>query len=206
VVGEIPGSAAPDEVVLASGHLDSWGLGTGAIDDGAGVAISVAAAKLAGDQHPRRTIRVVMWGAEETDQAGGAYAKAHAGDVSKIVIAGESDFGAEHVTSFQVPAGSAEAPAVKGLIETLKPLGVTFNSEPSRYGGDDVGHLAPLGVPQLAMRQEGDHYFDIHHSAEDTLDKVDPAEMDKATAAWAATLYAIAQSGIDFRKAMPSAR
>ena len=204
VVGDIPGSATPDDVVLTSGHLDSWGLGTGAIDDGAGVAISLAAAKLAGDLHPRRTIRVVMWGAEETDQAGGAYAKAHAGEVSKIVIAGESDFGADHVASFQVPGGSAEAPAVKALVETLKPLGVAFNPEPSRYGGDDVGHLAPLGVPQLSMRQEGDHYFDLHHSAEDTLDKVDPAEMDKAAAAWAATLYAIAQSGIDFRKAAPA--
>jgi hypothetical protein len=204
VVGEVPGSATPDEVVLVSGHLDSWGLGTGAIDDGAGVAISLAAARLAAAEHPRRTIRMVMWGAEETDQAGGAYAKAHAADAAKIVIAGESDFGAEHVASFQAPAGSAETPAVRGLIETLKPLGVTFNAEPSRFGGDDVGHLVPLGVPQLAMRQEGDHYFDIHHSAEDTLDKVSPAEMDKAAAAWAATIYVIAQSGVDFRKAAPA--
>ncbi|MDB5460389.1 MAG: peptidase family protein [Caulobacteraceae bacterium] len=203
VVGEIPGRAAPDEVVLVSGHLDSWGLGTGAIDDGAGDAIAMAAARLAGERKPRRTIRVVLWGAEETDQAGGAYAKAHAADASRIVIAGESDFGAQHVVYFQVPAGSADHPAIRTLAETLKPLGVALNPEPSRYGGDDVGHLVPLGVPQLAMRQEGAHYFDIHHSAEDTLDKVDPAELDKAAAAWAATIYAIAESGIDFRKAMP---
>jgi hypothetical protein len=204
VVGEIPGAAVPDEVVLVSGHLDSWGLGTGAIDDGAGDAISIAAARIAGQLKPRRTIRVVLWGAEETDQAGQAYAKAHAADAGKIVVAGESDFGAEHVVTFQVPAGSAELPPVKVLVETLKPLGVAFDPEPARYGGDDIGHLVPLGVPQLALRQEGSHYFDIHHSAEDTLDKVAPSELDKAAAAWAATIYAIADSGIDFRKAAPA--
>jgi len=204
VVGEIPGQSAPGEVVLVSGHLDSWGLGTGAIDDGAGVAISTAAARLAGERKPRRTIRVVMWGGEETDQAGDAYAKAHAADAARIVVAGESDFGAEHVVSFQVPAGSADLPAITILKETLKPLGVAFNPEPVKYGGDDVGHLVPLGVPQLSLRQEGTHYFDIHHSAEDTLDKVTPAELDKAAAAWAATIYAIAESGVDFRKAAPA--
>ena len=203
VVGEIPGAVTPDEVVLVSGHLDSWGLGTGAIDDGAGVAITLAAAHLAGERHPRRTIRMVMWGAEETDYAGDAYAKAHAGDASKIVVAGESDNGAQHDIAFQVPAGAADLPAIKTLTEALRPLGMTFNPEPVRFGGDDVGHLVPLGVPQLSLRQENSHYFDIHHSAEDTLDKVDPVEMDKAAAAWAATIYVIAESGVDFRKAAP---
>jgi hypothetical protein len=201
VVGEIPGKSAPGEVVLVSGHLDSWGLGTGAIDDGAGVAITMAAAHLAGERHPRRTIRMVMWGAEETDQAGDAYAKAHAADAGKIVIAGESDSGAQRVLTFQLPAGAGDLPAINTLKQTLAPLGVTFNPAPVRFGGDDVGHLVPLGVPQLAMRQEGAHYFDIHHSAEDTLDKVDPVELDKAAAAWAATIYDIAESRIDFRMA-----
>lgn len=205
VVGEIPGKVTPEEVVLVSGHLDSWGLGTGAIDDGAGVAITLAAAHLAGERHPRRTIRMVMWGAEETDQAGQAYAKLHEKDLGKIVVAGESDNGAQHIVSFGVPAGGADLRPVKILAETLKPLGVTFNPDPVRSGGDDVGHLAPFGVPQIGLRQENSHYFDIHHSAEDTLDKVDPMEMDKATAAWAATIYAIAESQVDFRKAAPPA-
>ena len=204
VVGEIPGRVTPDEVVLVSGHLDSWGLGTGAVDDGAGVAITLAAAHLAGERHPRRTIRVVMWGAEETDYAGDAYAKAHAADASKIVIAGESDSGAQHDIAFQVPAGGADLPAVKTLAKALEPLGVKFNPEPVRFGGDDVGHLVPLGVPQLGMRQENSRYFDIHHSAEDTLDKVDPAEMDKAAAAWTAAIWVLAESGVDFRKAAPA--
>jgi hypothetical protein len=204
VVGEIPGRVMPDEVVLVSGHLDSWGLGTGAIDDGAGVAITTAAAHLAGERHPRRTIRVVMWGAEETDYAGDAYAKAHTADASKIVIAGESDSGAGHMASFGVPAGGADLPAVKTLAGVLQPLGVTFSPQPVRQGGDDVGHLVPLGVPQLGMRQENSRYFDIHHSAEDTLDKVDPTELDKAAAAWAATIWVMAESGVDFRKAPPA--
>ena len=109
VVGEIPGRVTPEEVVLVSGHLDSWGLGTGAIDDGAGVAITLAAAHLAGERHPRRTIRMVMWGAEETDYDGDAYAKAHAADASKIVVDGESDNGAQHDEAYQVPAGAAGA-------------------------------------------------------------------------------------------------
>jgi hypothetical protein len=201
VVGEIPGRTTPDEVVLVSGHLDSWGLGTGAIDDGAGDAISIAAARLAGEAKPRRTIRVVLWGAEETDQAGRAYARAHAADASKIVVAGESDFGAEHVVSFQVPGGAAQLPPIQTLKAVLAPLDVVFNPDPAQYGGDDIGHLVPLGVPQLALRQEGSHYFDIHHSAEDTLDKVSAAELDKAVAAWAPTIYAVAESGVDFRKA-----
>jgi hypothetical protein len=203
VVGEIPGQSRPEEVVLVSGHLDSWGLGTGAIDDGAGVAITLGAAHLAGERKPRRTIRMVMWGAEETDQAGGAYAKAHEKDVGRIVAAGESDNGAMHILKFQVPAGGADLPAVKTLTQVLKPLEVAFDPTPVRFGGDDIGHLAPLGVPQLSLRQENSHYFDIHHSAEDTLDKVDPVEMDKATAAWAATIYTLAESDVDFRKAAP---
>jgi hypothetical protein len=203
VVGEIPGRVRPDQVVLVSGHLDSWELGTGAIDDGAGVAITLAAAHLAGERHPRRTIRMVMWGAEETDYAGAAYAKAHAAEANRIVIAGESDSGARHEVAFQVPAGGADLPAVKTLAQVLEPLGVKFNPQPVRAGGDDVGHLIPLGVPQLGMRQENSHYFDIHHSAEDTLDKVDPAELDKATAAWAAAIWVLAESGVDFRKAAP---
>jgi hypothetical protein len=146
-----------------------------------------------------------MWGAEETDYAGEAYAKAHAADASRIVVAGESDNGAQHIVSFQVPAGAADLPPIKVLAETLKPLGVTLSPEPIRFGGDDVGHLVPLGVPQIGLRQENSHYFDIHHSAEDTLDKVDPAELDKAAAAWAATIYAIAESQVDFRKAAPPA-
>jgi hypothetical protein len=199
VVGDMPGASAPDQVVLVSGHLDSWGLGTGAIDDGAGVAIAVAAARAAGQRQPARTIRVVLWGAEETDQAGPAYAKAHAADAGRIVVAGESDSGAGRVQTFQVPAGAAGLPLTQLMTQAVASIGVTFDPAPVRFGGDDIGHLVPLGVPQLALGQEASHYFDIHHSPEDTLDKVVPADLDQNVAAWAPILYAIAQSGVDFR-------
>ena len=153
VVGEIPGRAAPDEVVLVSGHLDSWGLGTGAIDDGAGVAIPLAAAHLAGERHPRRTIRMVMWGAEETDQAGQAYAKLHEKELGRIVVAGESDNGAQHIVSFQVPAGAAELPPITTLAETLKPLGVAVGQHRVVDQGQ-VGRLqgrAGLGEHPVAV-------------------------------------------------------
>jgi Zn-dependent M28 family amino/carboxypeptidase len=199
VVGEIPGSDPSAGIVLASGHLDSWGLGTGAIDDGAGVAITVTAGRLVGAMHPRRTIRVVMWGAEETDQAGAAYAKAHAGELSQIVVAGESDFGAERVVSFEVPDGAQGSAWTRTLASVLAPLDLTFNPEPARFGGDDVGYLYKDGVPVVSLRQDGTHYFDIHHSADDTLDKVDPKALDKAVAAWAAVISMAANSDVDFR-------
>src|SRR6202040_1352014 len=105
VVGEVKGAERPDEIVLIGGHLDSWDLGTGATDDGAGIAIAFGAARLiaALPQHPRRTIRVVLFGAEEMNFSGAAYAQAHEGETGKIVVAGEADFGARNVYSVQLP-------------------------------------------------------------------------------------------------------
>jgi hypothetical protein len=203
VVGEIPGASLPDQVVLVSGHLDSWGLGTGAIDDGAGVAIVATAAQLVATQKPARTIRVVFWGAEETNQAGPEYVKAHAADVGTIVLAGESDFGAERVQSFQAPKGSADLEPIKAAIAAMAPLGVSFDPKPSAFGGDDIAPLYQAGVPVVELRQDGAHYFDLHHSMNDTLDKVDPKALDQAVGAWAAIIYAVADSQADFRTGKP---
>src|ERR1700722_19012064 len=125
VVGEIKGSERPDEIVLIGGHLDSWDLGTGATDDGAGVAIVFGAARLIAGlpQHPSRTIRVVLFGAEEMNFSGAAYAKAHAGDASNIVLAAESDFGARNVFEFRVPPGAVATDFTRTLEKTLTPLG-----------------------------------------------------------------------------------
>jgi hypothetical protein len=199
VVGEIPGASLPSQVVLVSAHLDSWGLGTGAIDDGAGVAIVTTAAQLAATQKPARTIRVVLWGAEETNQAGPEYLKAHADELSNIVLAGESDFGADRVVSFQAPKGTADLAPIKALAGALAPIGVSFDPAPAAFGGDDIAPLFQAGVPVISLRQDGTHYFDIHHSMNDTLDKVDPKTLDQATAAWAAAIYAAADSQESFR-------
>src|SRR5271156_5317784 len=129
VVGEIKGSEHADEIVLIGGHLDSWDLGTGATDDGAGVAIAFGAARLIGalPQRPSRTIRVVLYGAEEMDFSAAAYAQAHDGEAGKIVVAAEADFGARNVYSVQLPPGVAGRDFGRALQRTIAPLGAVFD-------------------------------------------------------------------------------
>jgi Zn-dependent M28 family amino/carboxypeptidase len=201
VVGEIRGREAPDEVLVVGGHLDSWDPGTGAIDDGAGVAIATAAAKLAtGPQHPRRTIRVVMWGSEEQGGSGEAYAAAHKAEAGKIVLAGESDLGAAPIWSVSLPKGSAAHPAMAAFRSVLPALKVIASPAPPRFGGSDIEGLIAAGAPFVDFYQDASRYFDLHHSADDTLDKVKPEELSQNVAVWAAFLYTVANSDIDFRK------
>src|SRR5580693_6141448 len=133
VVGEIKGSERPDEIVLVGGHLDSWDLGTGATDDGAGVAIAFGAARLIAGlpQRPGRTIRVVLFGAEEMNFSGAAYAQAHEAEAGKIVVAGEADFGARNVYSVQLPGGAAGSDFGRMLDRTITPLGANLDRQPA---------------------------------------------------------------------------
>ncbi|HWF78484.1 MAG TPA: M28 family peptidase [Caulobacteraceae bacterium] len=198
VQGEIRGTEHPDQIVQVGGHLDSWDPGTGSIDDGAGMAIAVAAAKLAGAQNPpKRTIRVALFGAEEMDFARAAFAAAHKGD--DIVIIGESDIGADRAWQAALPAGSAKTPEMLDYAATVAPLGVVISPEPSRGSGDDTADLVRAGAPAFAVSQDASRYFDWHHSSEDTLDKVDSAQLNQAVATWAAFVYIAANSDIDFR-------
>lgn len=199
VVGEIRGREAPDEVIVVGGHLDSWDPGTGAIDDGAGVAITTAAAKLVGQAgRTRRTIRVVMWGSEEQGGSSGAYAKAHKDEVPKIVVAGESDLGAGRIWSISLPRAGADHAAMKAFRAALPPLKVAVSAAPPRFGGSDIEGLMGLGAPFVDFSQDASRYFDLHHSADDTLDKIDPAELSQNVAVWAGFLYAVANSDVDF--------
>jgi hypothetical protein len=208
VVGEIKGGERPDEIVLIGAHLDSWDLGTGATDDGAGVAIVLGAARLIGGlpQRPSRTIRVVLFGAEELNFSGAAYAQAHAGDTGKIVVASEADFGARNVYSVQLPAGVAESDFGKTLARIIAPLGANLDRRPALGGGDDIRDLQKAGVPVVSLRQDGLDYFDTHHTADDTLDKIDPKQLDQAVAVWAAFTYLAAASNVDFRSLPPAAK
>lgn len=201
VSGEIRGASRPDEVIVIGGHLDSWDPGTGAVDDGAGIAITTAAAKLVAGlpQRPARTIRVVMFGAEEQGGAGEAYLAAHKDELAKIVMVGESDEGAGRVWRVNLPKGSAGHPAMKAFAAALTPLKAYVTREPAGYGGADVGPMAAAGAPAVELGQDASRYFDLHHSADDTLDKVDPAELAQNVAAWTALLYTVADSDIDFR-------
>lgn len=199
VIGEIPGET--DEIIVIGGHLDSWDLGTGAIDDGAGVAITTAAAKLVGDLKgkPKRTIRVIMWGAEEVGLLGArAYAQAHQDELDKHVFAAESDFGAGRIWQLQTRFGEQSLGKAQTMTRMLRRIGVGPGDNQAR-GGPDVGPLRALGVPVVTPRQNGWDYFDLHHTPDDTLDKVDPKDLAQNVAAYAALIYMASEIDGDFR-------
>lgn len=195
ISGEIKGREKPGEIVVIGGHLDAWDPGTGAIDDGAGIALTTAAAKLIADlpARPRRTIRVVMWGSEENGGSSEAYAKAHAGE--NIVIAGEADLGGDHAYKVALPK------PLPGLEEVMAPLKTIVSPEPPRHGGSDIAGLQDAGVPIFSVSNDASRYFDYHHSADDTLAVVDPVALKQNVAVWASLVYLIAESEIDFHKA-----
>lgn len=199
VVGEIRGSKHPDEVIVVGGHLDSWDPGTGAIDDGAGVAILTAAARIAGAKRPERTIRVVMFGSEEQGGSGAAYGAAHRTEVPNIVVAGESDVGAGEIFSVSLPKNAVAAPAMVAFRSALPKLRVILSPAQPRGGGSDIEGLMGQGVPFVDFNQDATRYFDLHHSADDTLDKVDPKALAQNVAVWSAFIFCVANSDIDFR-------
>ncbi|MEM7084382.1 MAG: M20/M25/M40 family metallo-hydrolase [Pseudomonadota bacterium] len=204
VVLDLVGSERPDEIVLIGGHLDSWDLGTGAVDDGAGVAITVAAAALikALPVRPKRTIRVVMFGAEEVGLLGArAYAAQHDAEIANHILATESDFGAQTIWQLVSNVNEAANPFIDEIARILRPLDIVRGSATEPGGGPDIIPLALKGVPTIRLKQNGRDYFDLHHTPDDTLDKIDPAELAQNVAAYAATIYLIADSEIEFRKA-----
>ncbi|HCB76370.1 MAG TPA: peptidase M20, partial [Sphingomonas bacterium] len=191
-----------------------WDLGTGAIDDGAGGAITVAAAKAIADsgRRPARTLRVIFYGSEEvaqptprTGNGGGVYARNQGAALDKHIIAGESDFGADRVYALRLPAGAQGSDFQKAATRVLYPIGVLASDRVETEGGVDVGPMGPLGVPFFGLAQDGTRYFDLHHTANDTLDKIDPAQLSQNVAAWAGLLWLIADSDVDFRAMRPAA-
>jgi len=187
VIAEILGRDPNAGIVLVSGHLDSWDLGTGAIDDGAGIAIMTAAARIvASAGQPLRTIRVVWFGTEETGSQGGDdYFRRHRDE--KHVMAAESDFGSDRPWKFETRFADSADPVIPQLAALLQPLGITQGLNDS-LGSSDVRPLANNGTPILSVRQDGMRYFDIHHTADDTLDKVDSTQLRQNVAAWTALL------------------
>jgi hypothetical protein len=200
ISGEIRGKDKPDEVIVLGGHLDSWDPGTGAIDDAAGIGITTAAAKLVAQAgKPKRTIRVVMWGSEEQGGSSGAYLAAHKDAVGQMVVAGESDGGAGRIWSVSTPPAAAGHPAMTAFRAALPKMNVTVSRAPPSSGGADISGLISAGVPFVDFNQDMSRYFDLHHAADDTLDKIDPKELAQNTAVWAAFLYTVANSDVDFR-------
>jgi carboxypeptidase Q len=203
VIAEVRGRERPDEIVLIGAHLDSWDQGTGALDDGAGVAIVTAAAKLIADlpRRPRRTIRVVLFGAEETGIHGAiAYAARHKDQLANHIVAAESDFGARKVFRFQTRFGPSALPAARAIQRLLAPLGIGPGDN-NAFGGPDVTPLREAGVPVVNLAQNGWDYFDFHHTPNDTLDKIDKEELAQNVAAYVVFAYLAAEMDWDFRKA-----
>jgi carboxypeptidase Q len=195
VIGEIRGRERPDEIVLMVAHLDSWDLGQGAIDNGAGVSIITSAARLiaALPGQPRRTIRVVLMGSEEIGGLGGAeYARVHAGDTH--VAAAESDFGAGRVWRYRWRFDEAAQPYAQTLRAALAPLGVVADANAQAGGGTDLRGVNAAGVALVDLNQDGASYFDAHHTANDTLDRIDPAQLQQNVAAYATFAYIAADT------------
>lgn len=200
VIGEIRGRELPDEVIVIGGHLDSWDLGTGAIDDGAGVAITMAAGALIGqlDRAPRRTVRVIAFANEEQGLFGGrAYAEAHAAQIDAHQIGAESDFGAGRIYAFSAGVDPTARATVDEIAKQLEPLGIEYRIDQGG-AGPDIGPMSRLGMPWAQLAQDGTDYFDYHHTANDTLDKIEPKAMDQQAAAYAVFAYLSAESAVDF--------
>ncbi|HEY0149368.1 MAG TPA: M20/M25/M40 family metallo-hydrolase [Allosphingosinicella sp.] len=202
VIAEVPGTDKNAGMVLIGGHLDSWDLGTGAFDNAAGVAITAAAAKRVMEAgRPRRTIRVVWFGAEEVGGDGAkAYRAAH-GD-EKVVFVSESDFGADRVWRMDPGFAPANAALADRLANVLAPLGIARSTQPATAGAD-LGAWAQGGVAVVDLQQDGTRYFDYHHTADDTFDKVDPEQLRQNVAAWTAMLAVVANAREDIARTTP---
>jgi len=202
VIAEIPGREAPDEIVLIGAHLDSWDLGTGAVDDGAGVGIVMAAAKAVMDampNGPRRTIRVVLFGAEEVGLVGGkAYAEAYANELANHIVASESDFGAGRIWRFNTGVVEDKVQVAQALGSVVRSMGAGPGSN-AATGGPDMKYLREAGVPVVGLEQNGWDYFDLHHTPNDTLDKIDPQDLAQNVAAWTSFIYLAANSEDSYR-------
>lgn len=195
VIADIKGTEFPDQVVIVSGHLDSWDLGTGAIDDATGVAVAMQIANLVKQLglKPKRTIRVIAWMNEENGLMGGrTYAKNQEKNLANHYAAIEMDFGAGHPTGFFAHASQQARPMLDPVANILRSQGagiIRFVTEPV---GADISPLEIAGVPGFSPLVDARTYFDYHHTAADTLDKVGPRELAENAAVLAVLTYALA--------------
>ena len=204
VIGELTGRSKPNDYFVMGGHLDSWDPGTGAIDDGAGIAIAVGAAHAieALPQRPARSIRVVAFANEEAGLFGGkAYAKAHAKDIANAVLGSESDLGADRIWKITATVKPSARDAIGQIAAAIKPLGVAYDADAPGHGGSDLSAVHAVGMAAVSLHQDATRYFDWHHTANDTLDKIDPAQLSQNVAVYAVVAYLAAEADGDFGSA-----
>jgi hypothetical protein len=198
VIADWPGREKPEEVVVVSGHLDSWDLGTGATDDGVGVISAAAVIEVLRELglHPRRTIRFIAWANEENGGRGSkAYFDSLGADMQGIALqsaAIESDFGAGRTIGVEAAVTESSLATLKPVMQALAPIGATVLSRRDGEMGADIEPLQAMGVPGFAPFVDSRHYFDYHHTAADTLDKVDPQNLKSQVATMAVLAYFLA--------------
>jgi hypothetical protein len=210
VIGEIPGSEKPEEIVVIGGHIDSWDVGAGAQDDGSGIVTALQAAYLIHTLglQPRRTLRVVFWTNEENGGMGGEAYRDWVGDQIKNHMAAiEMDGGAEKPAGFGI-SGRSE---MQGMLARLREIGklldrIDAGSIQPGGGGADIAPLMRDGVPGLAVRTSGAHYFDWHHTRADTTDKVKLEDLRANIAAMAVMAYILADMPDGLRQLPTSTR
>ena len=193
-IADIKGSEYPEQVIIVSGHLDSWDLGTGAIDDGAGVAVSMEVANLIQKLHlkPKRTIRVIAWMNEENGEAGSKqYAKNHEKEFSNHFAAMETDGGAGHPIGINIK-GNSEVKKMFAPVAALLQESGAGSLNLVEHCGADIEPLEKAGVPAFSPIQDNRFYFNYHHTAADTLDKIVPKELAENSAVVAVLAYALA--------------
>lgn len=196
VIADWKGTEHPEQVVIVSGHLDSWDLGTGAIDDGAGVAVSMQAIHLLHDLglHPRRTVRFVAWMSEEEGSQGAAqYVKDHRDQMASHIGAIETDLGADHPTGIYYAGKPALGHWLRPVSQVLSGIGAEILDH-SGETGEDISGLTDNGVPSFAPIQDSRFYFNYHHTAADTFDKVHPKHLNENAAVVTVLAYALADS------------
>ena len=205
VIAELVGSERPDEIVLIGAHLDSWDLGQGAVDDGSGVAIAVEAVRqiMESGLRPRRTIRVVLYANEEFGVSGGkAYAEKYADQLEQHVIGLEADLGPGKVWRFDSRVAESALDLVTDMHRLIEPLGIARGNNEA-FGGADLVAMRDLGMPVLGPRQDASLYFEVHHTINDTLDKVSREGLDQNVATYAVLVYVAAAVERDFGRLPP---
>jgi carboxypeptidase Q len=194
VMAELVGREKPNEVIVFGGHIDSWDVGTGAMDDAGGVVVAWEAVRLlrALGLRPRRTIRVVGWTNEENGGRGGAaYRDAHRSELGGHIAAIESDGGTFKFRGFGFTGSDSGFAVVNQIAKLLRPLGA--DSVTVGGGGADIGPIMALGVPGLSHNVDGTRYFWYHHTEADNVDKVDPKDLAENVAAMAIMAYVLAE-------------
>lgn len=201
VIAELRGAKKPDEYFVMGGHLDSWDPGTGAIDDASGIGIAVGAAQAiaALPKRPARSIRVVAFANEEAGLYGGkAYADAHKAKISQAVLGSESDLGADRIYKLTATVKPEARDAIARIAEVLEPLGVEYDANAPGAGGSDLSAVHAVGMAAVSLHQDATRYFDWHHTANDTLDKIDPEQLRQNVAVYAVVAWLAAQADGDF--------